>query len=196
MGYGFSFRVKWCVSVQWWSSTMRTTSSHWTLTFCRHDMVYQSYKLCPTTPWFVLLAYDTAFLEELPKNKENYPKRLISSLRYIYDVLSLNYSRFCDYLNLIYQNELAVKDATDTQVSASYLDLHLKIVNGGILEIKLYDKRDDFLFVIVNLPFISRVSHIEAIRSRVDSPLDIQYMSCFSLANFCTRTLNELCRNL
>jgi len=48
-----------------------------------------------------------------------------------------------------------VKDATDTQESVSYLDLHLEIGNGGILEIKLYDKRDDFIFVIVNFPFIS-----------------------------------------
>ena len=37
-----------------------------------------------------------------------------SSFRYIYDVLSLNNSRFGDYLHLIYPNELEVKDTTDT----------------------------------------------------------------------------------
>ena len=46
-------------------------------------------------------------------------------------------------------NELEVKDTTDTQKSASYLDLHLEIDNGGN-----YDKRDDFTFPIINFPLI------------------------------------------
>jgi hypothetical protein len=56
---------------------------------------------------------------------------------------------------MIYPNELEVKDTTNTQESAFYLDLHLEINNGGILKTKLYDKRDDFAFPIVNCPFIS-----------------------------------------
>ena len=36
----------------------------------------------------------------------------------------------------------------------SYLDHHLEIGNG--LKTKLYDKRDDLIFPIVNLPFISK----------------------------------------
>jgi hypothetical protein len=40
-------------------------------------------------------------------------------------------------------------------MSASYLDLHLEIDNGGILKTKLYDTRDDFAFPIVNFPLIS-----------------------------------------
>ena len=67
----------------------------------------------------------------------------------------MNNSRFGDYLHLIYQSELEVKDTTDTQKSASYLDLQLEIDNGGRLKAKLYDKRDDFTFPIVNFPFIS-----------------------------------------
>jgi hypothetical protein len=39
-----------------------------------------------------------------------------SRFRYIDDVLSLNNSRFGDYLHRIYLNELEVKDTTDTQV--------------------------------------------------------------------------------
>ena len=38
--------------------------------------------------------------------------------------------------------------------SASYLDLHLKIDSEGRLRMKLYDKRHDFNFPIVNFPFI------------------------------------------
>ena len=38
--------------------------------------------------------------------------------------------RFGDYLHRIYPNELEVNDTTDTQKSASYLDLHLEVNNG------------------------------------------------------------------
>ena len=38
--------------------------------------------------------------------------------------------------------------------SASYLDLHLEIDSEGRLRTKLYDKRDDLNFPIVNFPFI------------------------------------------
>jgi hypothetical protein len=46
-----------------------------------------------------------------------------------------------------------VKDTTDTDTekSASYLNLHLEIDNGGRLKTKLYDK---LTFPIVIFPFI------------------------------------------
>ena len=42
-----------------------------------------------------------------------------------------------------------IKDTTDTDKSASYLDLHLHIYSDGRLRTNLYDKRDDFNFPIV-----------------------------------------------
>jgi len=39
---------------------------------------------------------------------------------YIGDVLSLNNSRFGDYLSLIYPNEIAVKNTTDIPVTSAY----------------------------------------------------------------------------
>jgi hypothetical protein len=76
------------------------------------------------------------------------------TFRYIDDVLSLNNSRFGDFVDRIYPNELEIKNTTDTDRSASYLDLHLQIDREGRLRTKLYDKRDDFNFPIVNFPFI------------------------------------------
>jgi hypothetical protein len=67
----------------------------------------------------------------------------------------LNNSRFGDYLHRIYPNELEVNDTTDSEKSASYLDLHLEIDNEGSLKTKLYNKRDDFNFPIVSFPFNS-----------------------------------------
>ena len=77
------------------------------------------------------------------------------SFRYINDVLSLTNSRFGDFLHLIYPSQLEIKDNTDTVKSASYLDLHLEIDTRGRSNTKLYDKRDDFDFPIVNFPFLS-----------------------------------------
>jgi hypothetical protein len=42
--------------------------------------------------------------------------------RYIDDVLSINNSRFAEFLQLIYPPELEVKEIKDTASSASFLD--------------------------------------------------------------------------
>jgi len=61
----------------------------------------------------------------------------------------------CKVLYNIYTKptaELIVKDTTDSPILASYLDLYLEHdINGTT---KLYDKRDDFNFPIVNYPFL------------------------------------------
>jgi hypothetical protein len=56
--------------------------------------------------------------------------------------------------SLVEDIELEIKDTTDTDRSASYLDLHLEIDSEGRLRTKLYNKRDDFNFLIMNFPSI------------------------------------------
>ena len=51
--------------------------------------------------------------------------------------------------------ELEIKDTTESNTSASYLDLLLSIGRDGQLRTSLYDKRDDFNFHITNFPFLS-----------------------------------------
>ena len=99
--------------------------------------------------------------------KTGFPSKIVSShekrkklarsfyftFHYIDDVLSLNNSRFGDFVDRIYTIELEIKDTTDTAMSVSYLRLHLEIDNEGRLRTKLYDKRDDFNLPIVNFPF-------------------------------------------
>ena len=55
-----------------------------------------------------------------------------------------------DFVDRIYPIELEIKDTTDTDRFASYLDLHLEIDSEGLLRTKLYDTRNDFNFPIVN----------------------------------------------
>ena len=72
------------------------------------------------------------------------------------DVLSLNNSKFSDSIDLIHSHEFDIKDTTDSTNSASYLDLQLEHDNQGKLHTRLYDKRDEFDFTIVNFPAIYR----------------------------------------
>jgi hypothetical protein len=137
-----------------------------------------------------LYSYETDFIQGLLKKIEK--KRAWSfnfTFRYIDDVLSLNISRFGDFVDHIYPIELEIKDTTDTDKSASYLDLHLKIDSEGQLRTKLYDKRDDFNFPIVNFPFIC--SNIPAAPAYgVDISQLIRYSrACGSYQDFLDRGL-------
>ena len=49
-----------------------------------------------------------------------------------------------NYLGQMYPAELEIKDTTESNTSASYLDLLLSIESDGQLRTSLYDKRDDF----------------------------------------------------
>jgi hypothetical protein len=102
-----------------------------------------------------LYSYEVDFIQGLlKKNEKKLARSFNFTFRYIDDVFSLNNSRLCDFVDRIYPIELEIKDITDTDTSASYLDLHLEADSQGRLRTKLYDKRDDFNFPIVNLPFI------------------------------------------
>ena len=79
--------------------------------------------------------------------------------RYIVYVLSLNNSKFGDYVNRIYLQELEIKDIPDTDRFVLYLDLHVDIDSEGWLK-KLCDKRNDFNFPTVNI--LLRYSNISA----------------------------------
>jgi hypothetical protein len=108
----------------------------------------------PLLAELILYSYEGDFIQGLlKKNEKKLARSFNFTFRYIDDVLSLN-SRFGDFVDRIYPIELEIKDTTDTDMSASYLDLHLEIVSEGRLRTKFYDKRDDFNFPIVNFPFI------------------------------------------
>ena len=56
-------------------------------------------------------------------------------------------------VNRIYPSELQLNKANVSDAEASFLDLHLSI-SDGFVKTKIYDKRDDFDFDIVNFPFL------------------------------------------
>ena len=73
-------------------------------------------------------SYEADFIQGLLKKNETKLVRSINcTFRYINDVILLNNSRFGDFVDRIYPIELEIQDTTDTDRSASYLDLHLEI---------------------------------------------------------------------
>ena len=56
-------------------------------------------------------------------------------------------------VNQIYPPELQLNKVNISDTEASFLDLHLSVANGFVSS-KIYDKRDDFDFDIVNFPFL------------------------------------------
>ena len=56
-------------------------------------------------------------------------------------------------VNQIYPPELQLNKANISDTEAPFLDLHLSVANG-IVSSKIYDKRDDFDFDIVNFPVL------------------------------------------
>ena len=80
------------------------------------------------------------FIQEfLKKNEKKLARSFNFTFRYIYDVLSLHNSRFGDFVDRII--ELEIKDTTENDRSASYIELHLKIDSEGRLRTKLLQKR-------------------------------------------------------
>ena len=90
-----------------------------------------------------LYSYEAEFIQYLlSTGKKKLASQFNFTNRYIDDVLSINNPHFDNYLGQIYPTELEIKDTTESNTSASYLDLLLSIESDGQLRTSLYDKRD------------------------------------------------------
>ena len=69
------------------------------------------------------------------------------------DILNIDNVYFDNMVSQIYHSELQLNKANTSDTKAAFLGLHLSISND-IVSTKIYDKRDDFDFEIVNFPFL------------------------------------------
>ena len=69
------------------------------------------------------------------------------------DILNIYNVYFDNMVSQIYPSELQLYKANTSDTEAAFLDLHLFITNE-IVSTKMYDKRDDFDFEIVNFQFL------------------------------------------
>ena len=73
--------------------------------------------------------------------------------RYLDDILNINNVYFDNMASQIYPSEIQLHKANTSDTKAAFLDLQLSISND-IISTKIYDKRDDFDFEIVDFPFL------------------------------------------
>ena len=101
-----------------------------------------------------LFCYERDFMKDLSSdNQADVIKAFNSTSRYLDDLLNIDNPYFEGMVNQIYPSELQLNKANTSDTEAPFLDLHLSISNGFVSS-KIYDKRDDFDFDIVNFPFL------------------------------------------
>ena len=69
------------------------------------------------------------------------------------DLFNIDNTFFDSMVNHIHPSELQLNKANVSDTKASFLDLHLSI-SDGFIKTKIFDKRDDFDFDIVNFSFL------------------------------------------
>ena len=101
-----------------------------------------------------LFCYERDFMLSLSDNNQvDIIEAFNSTSRYLDDLLDIDNPYFEQMVGQIYPTELQLNKANSSDTEALFLDLNLSITNG-IVSSKMYDKRDDFNFEIVNFPFL------------------------------------------
>ena len=76
-----------------------------------------------------------------------------STSRTLDNLLNIDNIHFEHMVHRLYPAELQLNKINASDTEAAFLDLNLSIHND-IVSTKIYDKRDDFTFDIVNFPFL------------------------------------------
>ena len=101
-----------------------------------------------------LFCYERDCMKSLSsENQVDIIEAFNSTSRYLDDLLNIDNIYFDQMVDRIYPTELQLNRANSYDTEAPFLDLNLCISNGTV-STNIYDKRDDFDFDIVNLPFL------------------------------------------
>ena len=100
-----------------------------------------------------LFYYESEWLKKLKKSDNIKARKFGNTFRFIDDLIAMNDGgEFESSHHEIYPPELELKKENLTKTNATFLDLELNISEKQIFT-KLFDKRDDFPFSIVRLPY-------------------------------------------
>ena len=77
-----------------------------------------------------------------------------STTRYLDDLLNIDNIYFDQMVDRIYPTELQLNRANSSDTEAPFLDFKSICISNDTFSTKIYDKRDDFDFDIVNFPFL------------------------------------------
>ena len=101
-----------------------------------------------------LFCYERDFMKSFSREYQaDIIEAFNATSRYLDDLLNINNIYFDQMVDRIYPIELQLNKANSSDTEASFLDYNLCLSNGTV-STKLYDKRDDFEFDIVNFPFL------------------------------------------
>ena len=100
-----------------------------------------------------LYCFERNFMKSLlPENQGDIIEAFNSTSTYLDDLLNIDNIYFEQMVNGIFPDELQLNKSNSSDTDAPFLDLNLFISNGTV-STKVYDKRDNFDFDIVNIPF-------------------------------------------
>ena len=100
-----------------------------------------------------LLVFRKELMKSLSReNQADIIEAFNSTSRYLDDLVNIENINFDQMLDRIYPTE-QLNRANSSDTEAPFLDFNLCVSNGTV-STKIYDKRDDFDFDIVNLPFL------------------------------------------
>ena len=101
-----------------------------------------------------LFCYKRDFILSLSDNNQtDIIKALNSTSRYFGDLLNIDNTYFEQMVAQIYPTEIQLNNANSSDTEALFWDLNLSLTSD-ILSSKIYDKRGDLNFEIVNFPFL------------------------------------------
>jgi len=110
----------------------------------------------PAPHWanLFLFYYESEFLKNVKKSNATRARKFRNIYRYIDDLQTINDDgEFERSIGEIYPPELVLNKENDTDTSTCFLDLSLTVKDGDI-ETSMFDKRDNFSFSIVRLPYL------------------------------------------
>ena len=122
-----------------------------------------------------LFYYKRDFMKSLSReNQADIIEAFNSTSRYLDNLLNIDNIYFDQIVGRIYPTEHQLNRANSSDTEAPFLDLNLCISNGTV-STKMYDKRDNFDFDIVNFPFLDgdvprRTSYGYTYLNLLDSP--------------------------
>ena len=102
-----------------------------------------------------LFCHERDFMKNL--SSDNHQADIIKAFnltsRYLDDLYNIDNPYFEGMVNQIYPPKLQLNKANTLDTEAPFLDLHMSVSNGFVSS-NIYDKRDDFVFELVNFPFL------------------------------------------
>ena len=103
-----------------------------------------------------LYSYESEFLDNMIRSGHSKLARSFNlCYRYTDDLIVFNNQKFGHYVKEIYLSQLTVEKAKTFDDLANYPDLTFIIGSNNRLYTKLYGKRGDFDFHVVNFPILS-----------------------------------------